>query len=108
MTNVAIWTTAAWLDEATHFLDETLRTHGIERNGPVTQSRVRPWATLLEAPTSAGRVWLKAAAAGTAFEAALYARLHSVAPQRVLTPLGLDVERGWMVLPDGGSLLGHA
>jgi len=108
MTNVATWTTAAWLDAVTHFLDETLSEHGLERSGPVTQSRVRPWATLLEAPTSEGRVWLKAAGAGTAFEAALYAQLHAVAPERVLTPLGLDTERGWMVLPDGGTLLGHA
>ena len=108
MTNVATWATVAWLEAATHFLDESLSDHGVERSGPVTQSRIRPWATLLEAPTSEGRVWLKAAGAGTAFEAALYAQLHSVVPERVLTPLGLDTQRGWMVLPDGGTLLGHA
>jgi aminoglycoside phosphotransferase (APT) family kinase protein len=38
----------------------------------------------------------------------LYAQLHAVAPESVLTPLGLDVEHGWMLLPDGGTLLGQA
>ena len=99
MTNVAIWTSAIWLEAATHYFDETLRAHGVERNGPLTQSRVRPWATLLEAPTSQGRVWLKAAGSGTGFEAALYAQLHSVAPEAVLTALARqDAKLGMIFL----------
>ena len=47
-------------------------------------------------------VWMKAAGPGTAFEAGLYALLSEVAPSAVLAPLAVDVERGWMLLPDGG------
>ncbi|HEU5073149.1 MAG TPA: hypothetical protein VFU02_03235, partial [Polyangiaceae bacterium] len=108
MTNVALWESDAWLDAATRFVDESLRAHGSKRTGPVTRSRVRPWSALLEAPTSAGRVWLKAASASTAFEVALYAHLHAAVPARVLTPLGADTERGWLLLPDGGALLGQS
>jgi hypothetical protein len=49
---------------------------------------------------------LKAAAPGTAFEVGLYELLARVAPDRVLTPIATDVERGWIVLPDGGPTLG--
>lgn len=108
MTTPAIWESPSWLEAATGFMDEALRHHGRERTGPVTRSRVRPWSALLEAPSTSGRVWLKAGSESTAFEAALYAHLHAVLPGRVLEPLGLDAERGWIVLPDGGTLLGHA
>ena len=60
---------------------------------------------MLTAPTTEGRVWLKAAGPGTAFEVRLYELLHRVAPDRVLTPIAADVTRGWIVLPDGGPCL---
>lgn len=107
MTNVAIWESDAWLGAATDFVDERLRIYGSERTGPLVRSRVRPWSALLEAPTTGGRVWLKAASADTAFEVALYDRLCRAVPERVLTPLSVDIGRGWLLLPDGGALLGH-
>ncbi|HEY6726493.1 MAG TPA: aminoglycoside phosphotransferase family protein [Polyangiaceae bacterium] len=107
MTTPAFWAGDAWLDAASDFIDAALRAHGRERTGPVTRARVRPWAALVEAPASGGRVWLKACCASTAFEVALYRQLEALVPARVLAPLGLDTERGWLVLPDGGTLLGH-
>lgn len=107
VTTPVIWESPSWLEAATCFLDEALRHHGRERTGPVTRARVRPWSALLEAPTSRGRAWLKAGSLHTAFEVRLYAHLHAVCPERVLEPLGLDADRGWIVLPDGGTLLGN-
>ena len=101
------WGSDVWLDAATRFIDEALGSHGRERTGPVARSRVRPWSALLEAPTRGGSVWLKACGPATTFEAALYLRLQAIVPDHVLTPLALDTERGWLVLPDGGTLLGH-
>lgn len=108
MTIPAIWGSDAWLDAATSFMDEALRAHGRERTGPATRVRVRPWSALVEAPASGGRVWLKACCSSTAFEVPLYGCLHGVVPERALVPLALDSERGWIVLPDGGTLLGNA
>ncbi len=87
------------------WLDEQLAAAGIDRTGEVEQPRVRPWATVLTAPTTAGPVWLKAAGPGTAFEVGLYELLHRVTPARVLPPVAADVARGWIVLPDGGPPL---
>jgi len=104
---VAVWSSAEWRAEAVAWLDARLADAGIERTGEIDQPHVRPWATVLSAPTSAGRVWFKAAGPGTAFEVGLYELLHRVAPDYVLPPLATDTARGWLVLPDGGPPLGE-
>ena len=79
----------------------------MERTGPVEQQHVRPWSTVLRVPTADGPVWFKAANRDTGFEPALYALLERVAPERILTPLAVDEERRWLLLPDGGPTLGE-
>jgi Phosphotransferase enzyme family len=103
----AVWSTSEWRAQALSWLDERLATAGIERRGEVEQPHLRPWATVLKVPTTAGVVWFKAAGPGTAFEAGLYELLATTAPGRVLTPIATDVARGWVVLPDGGPPLGE-
>jgi hypothetical protein len=100
-----VWGAPAWRQRAVTWLDGVLAAAGIQRTGDVEQPHLRPWATALCAPTTRGRVWLKAPGPGTRFEVGLYAVLARVAPQRVLEPLAVDVERGWVVLPDGGPTL---
>ena len=104
---VGVWSSAEWKAEAVAWLDARLAGAGIERTGEVDQPHLRPWATVLSAPTSAGRMWFKAAGPGTAFEVGLYELLHRVAPDYVLPPLATDTDRGWLVLPDGGPPLGE-
>ena len=103
---VATWSSAAWRDGAAAWIDARLAVAGLERIGELEQPRVRPWATVLRVPTSGGLAWMKAAGPATAFEAGLYALLADVAPERVLTPIAVDAERGWLLLPDGGATLG--
>ncbi len=104
---VALWSSPSWRERAVSWLDEQLLEESIERTGEVSQPRVRPWATVLTAPTTAGRVWLKAAAPPTAFEVDLYLVLHRVVPNQVLAPLAADPGRGWILLPDGGPPIGE-
>ncbi len=80
----------------------------VARTGEVEVIRERPWSTVLVAPTADGPVWMKVAGAGTAFEVPLYALLARVVPDDVLVPIALDVERSWLLLPDGGTPLGEA
>jgi hypothetical protein len=60
---------------------------------------------VLSAPTTAGRVWLKATGAGSAPEAALTALLAELAPDAIVVPLATDAERGMLLLPDAGPPL---
>jgi hypothetical protein len=100
------WSSPQWRADAVAWLDEQLAHAGIERVGEVEQPHLRPWATVLRAPTVDGPVWLKAAGPGTAFEVGLYELLARVAPDRVLHPIAVFPARGWIVLPDGGLPLG--
>jgi len=68
---VAAWSSPAWIAGAVAWLDERLAAAGRERTGAVEQTRVRPWSTLIRAPTAGGDVWFKAAGPATAFETAL-------------------------------------
>jgi len=88
-------------------LDHRLGAAGIARTGEVTQPRVRPWGTVLTAPTTRGPVWLKAPGRDTVFEVALYELLERVAPQWIVPPIAVDTARGWVLLPDGGTPLGE-
>src|SRR6476620_9051638 len=94
---VAVWSTPEWRAQAEVWLDEQLERSGIERTGAVEQPRVRPWATVLTAPTTRGVVWMKAAAPATAFEVGLYELLAQTVPDRVLIPVAADVTRGWLL-----------
>ena len=89
------------------WLDEQLRGHEITRTGEVIVTRDRPWGTMLRADTTQGPVWLKAPGPASVFEVELYQLLCEATPDHVLVPLGVDVERGWVLLPDGGTSLGE-
>jgi hypothetical protein len=102
---IAVWSSPEWREEAVAWLDARLAAGGRERTGPVEQPHLRAWATLLRAETPTGAVWLKAAAPGTAAEAGIYGLLHEIAADRVLDPIAVDPDRGWMLLPDGGTPL---
>lgn len=92
--------------EVVAWMDAQLAAAGRTRTGPVTRPRVRPWGAVLTAPTSGGTVWLKITAPTTAHEPALYAFLARAAPGHVPVPIGLDVERGLLLLPDHAPDLG--
>jgi hypothetical protein len=104
---VAVWSSAGWRAQAVAWLDERLAAAGMKRTGDVEQPHLRPWSTVLRAPTSAGPVWLKAAGPGARFEAGLAELLARTVPDHVLAPIGVDAGRGWIVLPDGGRSLGE-
>jgi hypothetical protein len=97
----------SWTGSVLAWVDERLAARGLTRTGELVETRRRPWATVMRAPTSGGPVWFKAAGSGTAFEAGLYEILAGAVPGHVLTPIGTDPRRGWMLLPDGGPVLGE-
>lgn len=90
---------------ALDWFDQQLAAHGLALTAPVEMAKERPWATVFRAETSGGVLWLKLSGAGTRFEVGLYDLMNQIAPEHVLEPVALDVERAWIVLPDGGRLL---
>ena len=84
------------------WLDEQLAAVGTARTGGVTRPRVRPWGTVLTAPTTAGPVWLKIPGSQTRYEVPLYRVLARVVPDHVPRVIAADVEHGRLLLADGG------
>ncbi len=74
--------------------------------GAIETVRERPWAAVLRAPVADGLVWLKACAAGQAFEPRLTAELFARWPDRVAEVLAYDEGRSWLLLADAGRPVG--
>lgn len=101
----ASWTDPAWRDAADRWVADRLAELGRAVTGPIEQPHVMAWSTALRVPTDTGTVWLKADAPGSAYEAALMQLLADADVPHALRPLAVDVERGWLLLPDGGPTL---
>ena len=95
------WTSSNWRGEVLDWVAE----QGVRPHGEVTQPRLRPWSTALRIPTREGVAWFKAGGSGCAFEAGLLQALALYDAPHCLRPLAVDVDRGWMLLPDGGPTL---
>ncbi|MFF5175578.1 phosphotransferase [Micromonospora sp. NPDC000089] len=98
------WLDPAYRRSALDWVIARLGRDGRTVTGPV-EPRQRPWSLVWRVPTDAGPFWFKANNRGTRHEAALLAELARLAPDAVLTPLAVDVDRGWTLLPDGGPSL---
>jgi hypothetical protein len=95
------------LKEAEAWMDAALVAVGAQRTSELETFRARPWGVVLRAETSDGVVWMKEPRGATAFEVPLYWLLAECAPEAILVPLAVDEERGWVLLPDGGTSLGE-
>jgi phosphotransferase family enzyme len=91
------------MSDRLEWLDERLLAAGLRRTGDLVRAHDQPWSTVDTAPTTGGPVWLKAPGPGTVFEVALYGLLDRVAPAWILRPIAVDLDRGWLLLPDGGT-----
>ena len=101
------WGDPDWRDRALAWAHEQIAAHGATVLGR-DEPRLRPWSITLRLRTSQGPVWFKANPPGSRFEPALTSTLSQWVPEQVLTPLAIDAEEGWSLLPDGGTVLREA
>ncbi|WP_427920988.1 aminoglycoside phosphotransferase family protein [Streptomyces sp. cg40] len=102
------WDQATWRNAALGWARRELAARGLCERGPLGV-RLRPWSVLVRIPVEGpaggpATVWLKANPPAGAFEAPLTAELAHLVPEYVLTPLAVDADRGWSLLPHGGEL----
>jgi hypothetical protein len=94
------WEDPAWLAEAHAWIREH-----VDVTGEIERPHVRAWSTALRVPTAHGPVWFKASAPALAHDGPVTAALARIRPDAVLTPLAVDVRRGFVLLPEGGETL---
>ena len=99
------WTDPLWLAEAHEWIHEHVARLGAVAVGTIDQPHVRPWSTVMRVPTDRGDVYFKANTASLRHEAALVTVLAARRPDLVPPLLAVDVERGWMLMTDGGTRL---
>jgi len=99
------WSLPGWMEEAREWIAGRLEALGLEFTGKIDQPHVRPWSTILRAETKTGMVFFKAGIPALAHEPGLMALLSRWRPDCILVPLAIDLERGWMLMPDGGHTL---
>ncbi|RSS44014.1 aminoglycoside phosphotransferase family protein [Streptomyces sp. WAC08241] len=103
---VTPWEDEDWRAAAFAWAERELGRHGLRATG-TREVRVRPWSVLVRFRTGPGErdaVWFKAGAPDNAFEAPLGDALARWVPDHVVTPLAVDADRAWSLLPDGGPL----
>jgi hypothetical protein len=102
---VLLWTDPHWLAEAYTWIRERLEALGVRPTGDIEQPHVRPWSTVMRVPTSGGDVWFKANIPALAYEAGVVGVLARTRPDLLPELAAVDLERGWMLMGDGGERL---
>jgi hypothetical protein len=99
------WTDPGWVANTSSWVETSLRRIGMPLTGPIEQPRVRPWATVLRAPTRQGIVWCKGMVEPVAHEPVAVSILSRIAPDRLPRLLAADAGRRLMLTADGGMRL---
>jgi hypothetical protein len=99
------WTQPYWFNEASVWIHVELERRGIHIIGSIEQQHLSPWSTVLRVPTDAGNIFFKATAPVNVYEVALTETLALWRPGYIVPVLASDRERGWMLMPDGGTRL---
>ncbi len=94
------WEGGAFLAEARAWIESEVTV-----TGEIEQPHVRPWSTVLRVPTDGGDVFFKAALPGVAHDVVVTSALARLRPDLVLAPIAVNLDRKWMLLPDGGERL---
>ncbi len=103
----APWARSGWYAAAVAWIGTELSRLGYTLAAPIDQVRTWCLSCVLRAPTAAGDLYFKEAAALPLFadEPRVMAGLAELFPEHVPAPLARDVARRWMLLPDAGRSL---
>jgi hypothetical protein len=105
MKKQADWDNAAWLDDVENWIDGVLKTEGLETSGSIEIIHSRLWSCVLRIPTNSQTLYFKATADFASHEIGLSSFLSKLAPELCPKLIATDVERGWMIMRDGGQRL---
>lgn len=99
------WEQPGWADEIEDWIQTKLVEQGLRQKGPITEVKYRPWSAVLRIPTIAGDYYFKASLPVLTHEVPVTIALSQWRPDLMLPILAADPERGWLLLPDGGTIL---
>jgi hypothetical protein len=99
------WQDPDWRIQAYEWIQAETARRSIRITDDIQQPHRYPWSTVLLVPTSEGRLFFKATAPETIYEAALTQKLAEWRPNCLPELVAVDPVRGWMLMRDGGEQL---
>jgi hypothetical protein len=99
------WIQPGWREQVVPWIHAKLERCGIRTNGAIEDARVRSWSIVLRVPTDSGDYYFKAVTPLLAREPSLVQLLARTRPDCIPQLLATDLERHWMLMPDGGVML---
>lgn len=99
------WHDPAWMKQAHEWILAETRRQSIHVTGDIEQPHLYPWSTVLHVPTNEGKLFFKATAPETMFEVPLTLKLAEWFPNGMPELVTADLDRGWMLMRDGGVQL---
>jgi hypothetical protein len=99
------WQSPDWMDQIYEWIHAQAARQSIRITGDIEQPHLYPWSAVLIAPTDAGRLFFKATAPETIYEAALTQKLADWIPDCMPELVAVDPVHGWMPMHDGGEQL---
>ena len=100
-----IWQDPGWLRQVSDWIHAQAERHSIHITGEIEQPHIYAWSTVLHVPTDQGKLFFKATAPETIYEAALTQTLANWFPDCTPEFVAVDAGRGWMLMRDGGERL---
>src|SRR5512133_848538 len=99
------WHEPDWQKQAHEWIRAQAEQNSIQLTGEIEQNHAYAWSTVMRVPTSEGMLFFKATAGGTIYEIALTDMLAGWYPVCMPELVAVHVERGWMLMRDGGEQL---
>ena len=99
------WHNPARRNQARDWIHKEAERHSIRITGEIEQPHAYAWSTVLHIPTDQGKLFFKATAPETIYEAALTQSLARWFPDCMPEFVSVEARRGWMLMRDGGEQL---
>ena len=100
-----LWQDLDWKKRVREWIHVQAQRHSILVTGEIEQPHMYAWSTVLHVPTDQGKLFFKATAHETIYEAALTQALARWFPDCMPEFVAVDAGRGWMLMRDGGEQL---
>ena len=100
-----IWQDPGWQKQVSDWIHAEAERYSIHVTGEIQQPHMYAWSTVLHIPTDQGKLFFKATAPETIYEAALTQSLARWYPDCMPEFIAVEAGRGWMLMRDGGEQL---
>jgi len=100
-----LWQDLDWKKQVREWIHAQAQRHSILVTGEIEQPHMYAWSMVLHVPTYQGKLFFKATAHETIYEAALTQTLARWFPDCMPEFVAVDAGRGWMLMRDGGEQL---